>query len=32
MTKVEFQAISDGRIVLMTRRAALADLSRRALY
>jgi ATP-binding cassette, subfamily B, bacterial HlyB/CyaB len=29
MTKPEFEAISDGRIVLMTRRAALADLSRR---
>src|SRR6516164_11053717 len=29
MTKAEFEAISDGRIVLMTRRATLADMSRR---
>jgi subfamily B ATP-binding cassette protein HlyB/CyaB len=29
MTKAEFEAISDGRVVLMTRRAALADMSRR---
>ena len=29
MTKAEFEAVSDGRVVLMTRRATLADLSRR---
>ena len=29
MTKAEFEAVSDGRVVLMTRRAALADMSRR---
>src|SRR6516164_3621647 len=29
MTKAEFEAISDGRVVLMTRRATLADMSRR---
>src|SRR6516165_8128638 len=29
MTKAEFEAVSDGRIVLMTRRATLADMSRR---
>ena len=29
MTKAEFEAISDSRIVLMTRRATLADMSRR---
>jgi ATP-binding cassette, subfamily B, bacterial HlyB/CyaB len=29
MTRAEFEAVSDGRVVLMTRRAALADLSRR---
>src|SRR6516164_9240129 len=29
MTKADFEAVSDGRIVLMTRRAALADMSRR---
>jgi ATP-binding cassette, subfamily B, bacterial HlyB/CyaB len=29
MTKAEFEAVSDGQIVLMTRRAALADMSRR---
>jgi subfamily B ATP-binding cassette protein HlyB/CyaB len=29
LTKTEFETISDGRVVLMTRRAALADLSRR---
>jgi subfamily B ATP-binding cassette protein HlyB/CyaB len=29
MTKAEFEAISDGRVVLMTRRAGLADMSRR---
>ena len=29
MTRAEFEAVWDGRLVLMTRRAALADLSRR---
>ena len=29
MTKSEFEAISDGRILLMTRRAALVDMARR---
>jgi len=29
MTKAEFEAVSDGRVVLMTRRATLADMSRR---
>ena len=29
MNKAEFEAVSDGRIVLMTRRATLADMSRR---
>jgi subfamily B ATP-binding cassette protein HlyB/CyaB len=29
MTRAEFEAIWDGRLVLMTRRASLADLSRR---
>ena len=29
MTKAEFEAVSDGRIVMMTRRAALVDLARR---
>ena len=29
MTRVEFEAVWDGRLVLMTRRAALANLSRR---
>jgi subfamily B ATP-binding cassette protein HlyB/CyaB len=29
MTKAEFEAISDGRVVLMTRGATLADMSRR---
>src|SRR5499427_243165 len=29
MTKAEFEAVSDGRVVLMTRRATLADVSRR---
>ena len=29
MTKVEFEAVWDGRLVLMARRASLADLSRR---
>src|SRR5262249_42125725 len=29
MTKAEFEAVSDGRVELMTRRATLADMSRR---
>jgi subfamily B ATP-binding cassette protein HlyB/CyaB len=29
MTKAEFEAVNDGRVVLMTRRATLADMSRR---
>jgi subfamily B ATP-binding cassette protein HlyB/CyaB len=29
MTKAEFEAVSDGRIVLMTRRASLVDMGRR---
>ena len=29
MTQAEFEAVWDGRIVLMTRRAALGDLARR---
>ncbi len=29
MTKAEFEAVSDGRIVLMTRRAGLVDMARR---